>query len=233
MTGRSPAVRHTRRVVVLRHGETTDNAANIWQGHRDSELSERGLAQAAAAAPVLACYRPALIVSSDLSRAARTATALAAVTGLPVRLDERLREVHVGQWQGRSGPDIHAEYPELVTALGRGEDIRRGVTGETVADVAVRVGAALDDVVASLGPGETAIVSTHGVASRAAVAGLCGIGQMEAFSWLQGLGNCHWAVVVESRPGLASGGATPWRIEGWNLSATVAVGDLGGPGASG
>ena len=39
-----------RRLIVLRHGETTSNAAGIWQGQLDSPLSERGVAQAAAAA---------------------------------------------------------------------------------------------------------------------------------------------------------------------------------------
>jgi glucosyl-3-phosphoglycerate phosphatase len=48
----------TRRLVVVRHGETLDNAGGVWQGHRDSELSPIGLAQAEKAAPVLAAYDP-------------------------------------------------------------------------------------------------------------------------------------------------------------------------------
>ena len=38
-----------RRLIVLRHGETTHNAAGIWQGQLDSPLSERGVEQAYAA----------------------------------------------------------------------------------------------------------------------------------------------------------------------------------------
>ena len=42
-----------RRIIVLRHGETLDNAAGIWQGQRDTPLSEQGLTQARVAAPSL------------------------------------------------------------------------------------------------------------------------------------------------------------------------------------
>ncbi|MDQ2757671.1 MAG: histidine phosphatase family protein, partial [Actinomycetota bacterium] len=69
----------------MRHGETDDNAAGIWQGHRDSALSARGREQARLAAPVVAALRPALIVSSDLLRAAETADAVVDLLGLPVR----------------------------------------------------------------------------------------------------------------------------------------------------
>ncbi|MFI5075002.1 MAG: histidine phosphatase family protein, partial [Actinomycetales bacterium] len=48
----------TRRLLVLRHGETLDNAAGIWQGRKDSELSPIGLVQADRAAPVVAAYQP-------------------------------------------------------------------------------------------------------------------------------------------------------------------------------
>ena len=59
-----------RRIIVLRHGETLDNAAGIWQGQRDTLLSEEGLSQARAAAPSLQMLAPDLLVSSDLARAA-------------------------------------------------------------------------------------------------------------------------------------------------------------------
>ena len=74
-TPRAPA----RRVVVLRHGETDHNAARIWQGHLDTPLSERGLAQARAAGPAVATLHPSRIVSSDLRRA----RPLAAPRGVP------------------------------------------------------------------------------------------------------------------------------------------------------
>ena len=212
-----------RRLVVVRHGETSDNAAGIWQGHRDSPLSDTGRDQARRAAPVLAAYRPQLVVSSDLQRARDTATAVGETCGLPVRVDPRLREIDVGEWQGRSTGEVREAYPELMTAMGRGEDVRRGLTGETVADLAARVRAALDEIGAELEPGRVAVVVCHGVAARAGVAALTGLEQMQAQQVLWGLGNAHWAVLAQAR--LVSGApVTPrWRLDAWNLSAPGAA----------
>ena len=89
------------RLLPWRHGETEWNAAGRVQGQLDPELSDVGRAQAAVAAPRLAEQRPDAIVASDLRRAADTAAVLAALTGLEVTLDARLRERFHGEWQGR------------------------------------------------------------------------------------------------------------------------------------
>jgi broad specificity phosphatase PhoE len=208
-----------RRLVVVRHGETLDNAAGIWQGLKDSELSPVGLAQADKAAPVVAAYQPELIVASDLARARVTAERVGEAASMPVRLDPRLREIDVGEWQGVTTAEVRNRDPELLAAMGRGEDVRRGHTGETVAALAARVRAALDDVIAELSPGRVAVVVCHGVAARAGVASLVGLDQMQALQVLWGLENCHWAVLAEAS--LVSGAPVParWRLDAWNLSA--------------
>lgn len=211
MTARS----RPRRVVIVRHAETVDNAARIWQGHRDSELSERGREQVLAAAPHLAAYEPVLLVSSDLQRATSTAEAIAQLTGLEVRLDPRLREVHVGEWQGMHADDVREQYPEVIAALDRGEDVPKGVTGETRADVATRAGAAVADVVQELAPGETAVVVAHGVSGRAAATELVGLSQEVSDAIFRGIDNCHWIELVEVSKSFSE--THRWRISGWNL----------------
>ena len=104
---------NSRRLVVVRHGETLDNASGVWQGHRDSELSPIGVAQAEKAAPALAAYDPEVVVTSDLLRAAVTAEQIGRATGLPVSVDPRLREVDVGEWQGLTSADVRLRDPEL------------------------------------------------------------------------------------------------------------------------
>jgi broad specificity phosphatase PhoE len=205
----------TRRLVVLRHGETLDNASGVWQGHRDTELSPTGLAQASKAGPLLAAFEPEVIVSSDLARAHVTASFVSEAAGVPVRVDPRLREVDVGEWQGLTSAAVRVRDPELLARMGRGEDIRRGRTGETVAELARRVRAALDDVIEGLPPRRVAIVVCHGVAARAGVASLVGLDQMQANQVLWGLDNCHWAVLAEAH--LVSGApvAARWRIDAW------------------
>lgn len=207
-----------RRIIVWRHGETGHNAGGIYQGQLDSHLSERGREQAAAAAEVLARREIARLVSSDLARASDTAQALAARTGLPVEHDERLREIHVGQWQGLPHTEVVARYPDVIAALDRGEDPVRGVTGERVADVATRARQAFDELLGRLGPQQTAVLTTHGMASRALVADVIGLTYRQAWLSLVGLHNCHWAELVEHRTG--------WRLEAWNVGAAPSVGSV-------
>lgn len=207
-----------RRVIVWRHGETGHNAGGIYQGQLDSHLSPRGREQAAAAAEVLAGRGATRLLASDLARASDTADALAARTGLVVEHDERLREIHVGRWQGLPHTEVVTRYPDVVAALDRGEDTVRGETGERVADVRVRVRAVFDELVARLQDGQTAVVATHGMASRALVADVVGLSYRQAWLSLVGLHNCHWAELVEHRTG--------WRLESWNVGVGPSVGSV-------
>jgi broad specificity phosphatase PhoE len=203
------AKRGGRRLIIWRHGETDHNAGGIWQGQLDTALSATGKEQADAAAAVLAAYPPTVLVSSDLERAADTARALASLTGLQVRYDERLREIHAGQWQGMTAGDVAEQYPEEQAALMAGEDIQRGIDGESLSQVAERTRAAVDEVLADLEPGECAVIATHGVSGRAVVASLVDLDQHLAWQSIAGLHNCHWAELREYVGG--------WRIAAWNV----------------
>jgi glucosyl-3-phosphoglycerate phosphatase len=207
-----------RRVIVWRHGETEHNVGGIYQGQLDSHLSARGREQAAAAAEALARRGAVRLLASDLARASDTADALAARTGLAVEHDPRLREIHVGRWQGLPHTEVVARFPEVVAALDRGEDAVRGETGERVADVRMRVRAVFDELVARLDAGQTAVVATHGMASRALVADVVRLSYQQAWLSLVGLHNCHWAELVEHRTG--------WRLEAWNVGVTPSVGSV-------
>src|ERR1700739_386705 len=107
-----------RRLVMVRHGQTDFNAGSRMQGQLDSALTELGRAQAVAAAEVLRKLQPLLIVSSDLHRAYDTAIKLGERTGLGVRVDPRLRETHLGDWQGLTHAPIDAEAPGASRACG-------------------------------------------------------------------------------------------------------------------
>ena len=210
-----------RRIIILRHGETEHNAAGIWQGQLDSELSARGVAQAEAAGPAVTALRPDRIVSSDLQRAARTARSVADAGGIPLALDPRFREIHAGQWQGMTNVEVADKVPEERAAVLRGEDIRRGVDGESMADVLARVREGLDDLLADMGEGECVVVSTHGAAARAVAAALLDLDLSTAWRILGAFGNCHWAEVEEGRHG--------WRLLTWNVSAGLVESVEGSP----
>src|SRR3954470_25067795 len=100
-----------RRVVLLRHGRTAHNATGRIQGQLDVPLDSVGLAQAAAVAEALAEASPYAVVSSDLSRARETALAVSERAGAPLSLDERLREISLGAWQGLTSDEAAAQFP--------------------------------------------------------------------------------------------------------------------------
>ncbi|MDZ4265452.1 MAG: histidine phosphatase family protein, partial [Mycobacterium sp.] len=126
-----------RRLVMLRHGQTEYNAGSRMQGQLDTELSDLGREQAVHAAEVLAKRQPLLIVSSDLRRALDTAVTLADRCGQPVSIDTRLRETHLGDWQGMTHLEVDAVAPGA--RLAWREDARWAPHGgESRVDVADR-----------------------------------------------------------------------------------------------
>jgi broad specificity phosphatase PhoE len=84
----------------LRHGETDWNAQNLSQGNVDIPLNETGLAQARSASLLLRNRGIRSVISSPLSRARVTADIAAAQLGLPVQIDDGLREVAFGVKEG-------------------------------------------------------------------------------------------------------------------------------------
>jgi probable phosphoglycerate mutase len=97
---------------VWRHGQTLWNLEHRFQGSTDIPLDEVGIAQAARGASLLAGLAPSRIVSSPLSRASATADALATLTALPVAYDPRLVERFGGSWEGLTGDEIWARFPD-------------------------------------------------------------------------------------------------------------------------
>jgi len=99
------------RVLLVRHGETDYNATGRWQGQLDTPLNAAGRQQADKVAQALRGVPLSLIVSSDLSRAADTAQAIATHHRLSPLLDARWREIHLGIFQGLTRQEIKDTYP--------------------------------------------------------------------------------------------------------------------------
>ncbi|HEY0118033.1 MAG TPA: histidine phosphatase family protein [Cellulomonas sp.] len=215
------------RLLLWRHGRTAANASFRLQGQIDIPLDDVGRWQArTAAASLLARYEPTAIVSSDLSRARQTADTLARATGLTVTVDQRLRERGFGAWEGLTGDEIGARWPEEFEAWRSGGD-PEGVDAETRADVAARLGTAVTEHASALGPQDTLVVVSHGAAIALGVGEL--LGQPPAWRGVVGLQNAHWAELTPSR-GLVE---PAWRLHGFNLGPTDASRDWNaGPDAA-
>lgn len=99
-------------ITLIRHGETTWNAVGRVQGQLDSPLSARGEEQAEALAQRLQSEKFDALYASDLSRARDTAGKIAALSGLPIQIDTRLRERHYGMFQNLTWDEIKTRFPE-------------------------------------------------------------------------------------------------------------------------
>lgn len=214
-----------RRLVMLRHGQTDYNLGSRMQGQLDTDLSELGRAQAVAAAEVLGKLQPLLIISSDLRRAYDTAVKLGERTGLEIRVDERLRETHLGDWQGLTHTQIDDESPGARLAW-REDATWAPHGGESRVDVANRSRPLVAELVASepdwgSEPDPPVVLVAHGGLIAALSAALL---KLPVANWpiLGGMGNASWVQLSGHSEPDASFDAIRWRLDVWNASAQVA-----------
>lgn len=162
-------------LLLIRHGETDDNARGVFQGQGGTGLNELGHEQSRRVAERLAGLSVHHIVSSDLGRAVQTADAIAERLRLSVSRDPALREVDVGRWTGKTEAEIQKLLPDEWAAWTNGSDIPRG-GGETYRALGERVFAAVDRI-AREHPGQIVVVVSHGAAIRCAVAHALGLSE--------------------------------------------------------
>lgn len=148
-------------IYFVRHGETEWNKEGRLQGWLDSKLTARGIAQAERLKRELHIQHFHATYSSPLQRAVQTASILA---DQEMHLDDRLKEIHLGTWQGQlieglledERYDAYCNRPAMYVPNG----------GETFAQVGDRMWDFLMDC-SKLHQGERILVVTHGVAIRA------------------------------------------------------------------
>jgi ribonuclease H / adenosylcobalamin/alpha-ribazole phosphatase len=145
--------------LLLRHGQTPASVQKRYAGASDVPLTKVGVQQAAAAGQRLAAAGLAVIVTSPLVRAVRTAEEVAAATGAPVEADEGFRETDFGAWDGLTFAEVRERWPaELAAWLADPAVAPPG--GESFADVSARVDGALRRVLAAH-RGRTVLIVSH------------------------------------------------------------------------
>jgi probable phosphoglycerate mutase len=206
-----------RRIVLWRHGRTSWNSINRFQGQEDVPLDEVGIDQVRRAAQTLIGLKPVKIVSSDLERARVTGEALGALAGLPVGTDPDLRETFAGVWQGLTRTEIIERFPAEFAAWGGDSDIRPG-GGENRLEVADRVIRAIDRALIDVPANGTLVVASHGGALRAGLGRLLGL---EPAQWaaLGVLANAQWTVLTELDPATPRPAGLNWRLQEYNAGS--------------
>ena len=150
------------RIIAVRHGETSWNAAARIQGQMDVGLNDTGRWQARRVGEALAGEQITAVYSSDLGRAHQTAQSIAQATGIPVVPDEGLRERSFGIFEGKTFDEIHEIWPE------HAQNWRKRIPewqppegGESLLELRERVTRTMHSL-AARHPGEQIVVVAHG-----------------------------------------------------------------------
>jgi probable phosphoglycerate mutase len=161
----------------IRHGETDWNAERRLQGQRDILLNSRGRVQAASSGTIL---RELLArddravgdldyVSSPLGRARETMELMRAALGLesgPYRIDDRLKEMSFGRWEGFTYEELQGRESAALKARERDKWSFVIPEGESYAQLVVRVRAWYEEIACDT------VVVAHGGVCRALIAHL-------------------------------------------------------------
>ncbi len=156
-------------VFLVRHGLTDWNEQGRVLGRGDTPLNDRGRQQAAAVADALRSFPIRRVLASPQRRVQETAAMIAAMHAIDIETDERLAEVWVRSWQGktfaelRDDPDMRAYFHDATHETDAIESAR--AVQERVAPVFAEVAA----------EGATVLVS-HGDPLRLLLARLLGMG---------------------------------------------------------
>lgn len=157
-------------LLLLRHGESTGNVLGVIQGWQDYPLTDRGRAQAQAAAVRLSTLDVTAIYTSPLARAAETASIVGAQIGRPVQAETALREYRFGAAEGSRWADVRTRWSLPERAWGSGL-----VPGEEGTEAfRARVFARVSEL-AAVHADDTAVVVVHGGVLGAIAARLMGL----------------------------------------------------------
>ncbi|MBR5157542.1 MAG: histidine phosphatase family protein [Clostridia bacterium] len=155
-------------LLLIRHGYSEANHVGIFTGHTDVALNKQGIKQAELTAEYIAeNYKISKVYSSDLKRAQKTAECISKIVKADVMLQENLREIYGGEWEGVTFNDLPKLYPAEFDVWISDIGSSACVGGESVKQVGERAIDALTKI-AEENDGKTVVVVTHGAFIRTA-----------------------------------------------------------------
>ena len=158
------------RLHLLRHGETDINAAGRLQGSMDSTLTPLGRRQARELGIASLAWGPSAVYSSPLSRARDVACEIESFTGLPVNIEPRITEMHMGALEGVTIQQMRDGWPDLYQGWRKDASSVTMPDGESLGDVQQRAMAAIDEFDQQHDSDDTVIAVTHNFTIRCIVA---------------------------------------------------------------
>jgi broad specificity phosphatase PhoE len=150
------------RLLLARHGQSVSNAVRRFQGAQDVALSELGARQAEALGRAIRRLPIAAVYTSPLERARRTAEIAAAGLGVPLTPVDDLRELSLGEWEGRTVEEIRALPGDPYERWVRDPLVCLPPGAEPLPEVQARVVSAMGDIAAAHPNGQQVLVVCHG-----------------------------------------------------------------------
>lgn len=182
-------------VIFVRHGETLWHAENRYAGSTDIALTEHGHAQSRALADWAEQADLTAIFASPLTRSQETARDSAARTGLPVSVDQRLRELDFGIAEGLTRAEMQQRFPDHLAAFRADPVTNHFPKGENPHEASDRYLAFLTDLQADHHEGRVLVVG-HSTAIRLALCRMLGLPLRQYRRTFPFLANCALNEVV-------------------------------------
>lgn len=126
-------------IYLIRHGEIPQSSPRRFIGQRDLPLTDRGKEQIARLAPLLAARTVQQVICSPLLRSMDSARIICLRVGCKPDVQQALKEIHLGDWEGLRVSDVRARYPGAYEARGRDIVHFKPPGGESFADLRKRV----------------------------------------------------------------------------------------------
>lgn len=159
-------VRILLNLFITRHGETQWNTEKRLQGWLNSPLTPRGIEQGKLLHEAVRMYGIEKIYSSPSERALKTALAAKGDCKLPLELLDELKEMNMGDWEGKTLAEIEAREPENFANYWSRPHLFVKNSGEDFPEILQRAKKALQKILAENSQGNILVV-THGVTLKA------------------------------------------------------------------
>ncbi|MEO0649795.1 MAG: histidine phosphatase family protein [Planctomycetota bacterium] len=205
-TGPRDGRRAGTRVWFARHAQVREDWATRSYGPEDVPLSEEGERRTVELGRSLAACAPAVVWSSDLSRASKLGTLAAEGAAAPLRLDPRLREVDRGAWRGLEVSELHETKRDQMARFYDDPWTYDGHGGESDRAVAIRAWPALLEALDAADDG-TLVVTAHYNVLRVLTSVALGIPDRRSFAFRLDKGR---STLLEDTP-------SGWRLIAHNV----------------
>lgn len=153
------------KLFIARHGETEWNKESRLQGWKNAPLTEKGIKQAKALKSRLRDVDFDLVYSSPIGRTIKTANIILKDRDIELVKDERIKEINMGKWEGRTTEEIKKKFPKVYEDFWKRPDEYEPIAGESFYDVKERTTSFLEEIL-EVNKDENILVVSHGCASK-------------------------------------------------------------------